>query len=49
MIYIFEFVFQDNVARTAYRGVVQCRFGKTRVYVTSNIKPWKTYADIPES
>ncbi|UJR35766.1 hypothetical protein I4U23_028514 [Adineta vaga] len=41
--------FKDNVARTAYRGVVQCRFGKTRIYVTSNIKPWKSYADIVES
>jgi alpha-1,3-mannosyl-glycoprotein beta-1,2-N-acetylglucosaminyltransferase len=35
--------FKSKVPRTAYRGVVQCRYGKTRIYVTPNQKPWKNY------
>ncbi|CAF4198312.1 unnamed protein product, partial [Adineta steineri] len=38
----------DNVPRTAYRGVVQCRYDKTRIYVTSNQQPWRSYAEISE-
>ncbi|CAF0904157.1 unnamed protein product [Adineta steineri] len=40
--------FKDNVPRTAYRGVVQCRYDKTRIYVTSNQQPWRSYAEISE-
>jgi alpha-1,3-mannosyl-glycoprotein beta-1,2-N-acetylglucosaminyltransferase len=35
--------FKSKVPRTAYRGVVQCRYGKTRIYITPNQQPWKNY------
>jgi len=35
--------FKSNVPRTAYRGIVQCRYGQTRIYVTPNQRPWKNY------
>ncbi|CAF1046192.1 unnamed protein product [Adineta ricciae] len=38
--------FKDSVARTAYRGVVQCRFGRARVYVTPNKIASKGYGNL---
>ncbi|CAF4274398.1 unnamed protein product [Rotaria sp. Silwood2] len=34
---------KSNVPRTAYRGVVQCRYGQTTIYVTPNQQSWKGY------
>ncbi len=36
-------LFQSNVPRTAYRGVVQCQYGLTTIFVTPNQQPWKGY------
>ncbi|UJR10366.1 hypothetical protein I4U23_014571 [Adineta vaga] len=35
--------FKSNVPRTAYRGVVQCQYGSTTIYVTPTQRPWKGY------
>ncbi|CAF1539354.1 unnamed protein product [Adineta ricciae] len=43
---LFSHIAFDGVARTAYRGVVQCRFGRARVYVTPNKIPWKGYGNL---
>ncbi|CAF1381164.1 unnamed protein product [Adineta ricciae] len=34
---------KSNVPRTAYRGVVQCQYGSTTVYVTPSQRPWRGY------
>ncbi|CAF1163801.1 unnamed protein product [Adineta steineri] len=35
--------FKSNVPRTAYRGVVQCQYGSTTIYVTPTQQPWNGY------
>ena len=34
---------KSNVPRTAYQGVVQCRFGSATIFVRPSQRPWKGY------